>query len=183
MAGPGRRHDRDVLDRLEAMAPEAFAGEVWRVTARGRDPLLGSAAGGRWSPVGEFDVIYTSLEREGALAEIGFRMSLEPVWPSKLQHDLYRLAARTRRTIRFPDVVSLVPFGVDAARYQGFDYGATQAIAAAARFLGFDSLIVPSARSPARHLVVFIDDAMADETLTLLATEPVDWDAWRRQRR
>lgn len=183
MAGSGRRHDRAVLDALESMAPEAFSGEVWRVTARGRDPLRGSAAYGRWSPAGEFDVLYTSLEREGALSEIGYRLSLEPVWPSRLQHDLHRLSARTRRTLRFPDLASLAPFGVEAARYQSFEYAETQALAAAARFLEFDGLIVPSARAPTLHLVLFFDDLLESSALAVLETEPVDWQEWRRARR
>jgi hypothetical protein len=62
----GRRsvHDRSILDALEAIDPERFAGEVWRVARKGRDALRGSAANGRWSPSsGEFEVLYTSLER------------------------------------------------------------------------------------------------------------------------
>jgi hypothetical protein len=78
----GRRsaHDRSILDALEAIDREPFAGEVWRVTRKGRDPLRGSAANGRWSSSGgEFEVLYTSLEHDGALAEIGYRLALEPV--------------------------------------------------------------------------------------------------------
>jgi hypothetical protein len=33
------------------------------------------------------------------------------------------------RTLRFADVGALVPLGVDPARWQGFDYQATQASA------------------------------------------------------
>jgi len=178
-----RRHDRVILDALEAMEPEAFAGDVWRVTSRGRDPLRGSTAEGRWSPAGEFEVLYTSLERDGALTEIGYRLSLEPVWPSKVQHQVHRIGARTERSLRFPDVAALAPLGVEAARYSSFDYGQTQALAAAARFLGFDSLIVPSARSSALHLVVFLDAILDDGALTVLESEDVDWDGWRRTRR
>ncbi|MBX9596010.1 MAG: RES family NAD+ phosphorylase [Roseomonas sp.] len=178
-----RRHDRVILDTLEAMEPEAFASDVWRVTWRGRDPLRGSTAEGRWSPAGEFEVLYTSLERDGALTEIGYRLSLEPVWPSKVQHQVHRIAARTERSLRFSDVAALAPLGVEAARYASFDYGPTQALAAAARFLGFDSLIVPSARSPALHLVVFLDAILNDGALNVLESEDVDWDGWRRKRR
>jgi hypothetical protein len=178
-----RRHDRVILDALEAMEPEAFAGDVWRVTSRGRDPLRGSTAEGRWSPAGEFEVLYTSLERDGALTEIGYRLSLEPVWPSKVQHQVHRIAARTERSLRFPDVAALAPFGVEAARYPSFEYTPTQALAAAARFLGFDSLIVPSARSSALHLVVFLDAILDDGALTVLYSEDIDWDGWRRKRR
>jgi len=183
MAGPGRRHDRELLDALEAIAPETFSGEVWRVTGSGRDPLRGSMAEGRWSPVGEFEVLYTSLERDGALAEIGYRLGLEPVWPTTGQHRLHRIAARTQRSLRLPDLASLVPLGIDVATYQGFDYRRTQALAAAARFLEFDSLIVPSARSPALHLVLFLEEILDRGALEVLESTPVDWDAWRRRRR
>ena len=61
---------------------EALKKVVWRVARRGRDPLRGAIANGRWSAIGEFEVLYTSLEADGALAEVGHRLSLEPVWPS-----------------------------------------------------------------------------------------------------
>ena len=71
MPRSGRLHDRALLDALEALDPEPFRGVVWRVTRKGREPLRGAAANGRWSMTGEFEVLYTSLEREGATAEIG----------------------------------------------------------------------------------------------------------------
>lgn len=164
------------------MEPERFSGKVWRVTGRGRDPLRGSTANGRWSPMGESEVLYTSLERDGALTEIGYRLSLEPVWPSRLHHEIHRLAAATERSLRFPDVTALAPFGIDPSRYASFDYRATQALAAAARFLEFDSLIAPNARSPALHLVVFLDSEAETSALTVLGSDAVDWEAWRRNR-
>jgi hypothetical protein len=137
MAGSGRVHDRAVLDALDAIEPVSFEGEVWRVTRKGRDALWGSSAHGRWSPGGEIEVLYTSLEREGALAEIGYRLALEPVWPSRLEHEIHAIEARTERALRFAGVASLEPLGVDAASYRSFDHAATQAIAAAAHFLEF----------------------------------------------
>lgn len=180
--GFGRRHERAILDALEEMEPEVFSGVVWRVTGAGRSALRGSTAEGRWSPADEFEVLYTSLEPAGALAEIGHRLSLEPVWPSRLQHQIHQIAARTERSLRFQDVQALAPFGVDAARYGSYDYAATQALASAARFLEFDSLIVPSARSPALHLVLFLEELLEPGALTLLGTEEVDWEVWRRGR-
>jgi len=180
MIGQRPVHDRNILDALEAIDPEPFAGEVWRVTRKGRDPLRGSAANGRWSPSGgEFEVLYTSLERDGALAEIGYRLSLEPVWPSRIEHEVHLLAVETERTLRFANLDGLVPLGVDVSRYHTFDYQATQAIAAAAYFLEFDSLIVPSARFPCANLVIFTERVTE---LTLRKSEAVDWDAWRRAR-
>lgn len=176
---PRRVHDRALLDALEAIAPLPFAGEVWRITRKGREPLRGSTAGGRWSPEGEIEVLYTSLERDGALAEIGFRLSLEPVWPSRIEHEIHSITAGADRTLRFAAVAELKPLGVDTERYESFDYAATQAIAAAAHFLEFDGLVVPSARAACANLVAFTDRV----SLRLSHSEAVDWQAWRTRRR
>lgn len=181
MPAPGRAHDRAILDALEAIDPVRVEGDVWRVTRTGRDATRGSAANGRWSPGGSFEVLYTSLERDGALAEIGFRLSLEPVWPSRLAHRLHQIAARVNRTLRFADVAGLAPLGVDAARYESFDYGVTQDIAAAVRFLEFDGLMVPSARHRSANLVIFMDRP-GGNSLDVRSSEDVDWAAWRVSR-
>lgn len=65
-------HDRDLLDRLDALPKEAFDGEVFRGTRQSLNPLAGSFSGGRWMRRDGAAVLYTSLEREGALAEISF---------------------------------------------------------------------------------------------------------------
>ncbi len=182
MAGGGNLHDRALLDALEAMVPVAFEANVWRVTRAGRDPSQGSSAQGRWSPDHGVGVLYTSLEREGALAEIGFRLSLEPVWPRRIQHEIHEISARTMRSLRFANVASLAGFGIDPARYQGFEYGATQAVAGAAHFLDFDGLIVPSARHAAANLVIFTD-RVAATALRPVTTGAVDWTQWRKRQR
>lgn len=183
MTAPRRVHDRAVLDALEAFAPEPFEGTVWRVTRKGYDGLRGSSAHGRWSPNGEFEVLYTSLEKQGALAEIGYRMSLEPVWPSRLEHEVHTIETRTDRTLRIATLAGLEPLGVDIASYESFDYRETQAVAAAAHFLEFDGLLVPSARAPTNNLVIFLDRIAPDTRLEVVKTEPVDWADWRRPRR
>ncbi len=178
----GRRpvHDRSILDAFETIDPERFTGEVWRVTQKGRDPLRGSTANGRWSPSGgEFEVLYTSLEREGALAEIGYRLSLEPVWPSRIEHQAHLIEVETERTLRFADLESLAPLGVEIARYHTFEYQATQAIAAAAYFLEFDSLILASARFHCPNLVIFTERATG---MLLRRSQAVDWESWRQRR-
>lgn len=163
------------------MAAAPFSGFVWRVTRRGREALQGSTAPGRWSPGNGAEVLYTSLSREGALAEIGYRLSLEPVWPSRLEHDSHCIDARTARTLRFADIAALTALGVDA-RWQSFDYDVTRAIAAAAHFLEFDGLIAPSARADCANLVVFLAHIGPDCRFGIVSTEPVNWTEWRRGR-
>jgi hypothetical protein len=93
------------------------------------------------------------------------------------------ITAMTQRTLRFADVTGLRSLGVDAGRHESFDYKATQAIAAAAHFLEFDGLIVPSARAPVSNLVLFLDQVVGDAQPVLSQSVPVDWDAWRKIRR
>lgn len=181
-AGSHRHHDRELLDALEALSPEAFSGPVWRVTTRGRNALRGSTAGGRWSPPGEFEALYTSLELGGALAEIGYRLSLEAVWPSRAEHEVHRITARIENSLRFANLASLEPLGVEPRRYGSFDYAATQAIASAAHFLGFDGLIVPGARCPGLNLILFLDRLNALDRLRVETSEGVDWKSWRAER-
>ena len=183
MVGGGRIHDRAVLDALESIPLTCFADDVWRVTRKGREATRGSTAYGRWSPGGAFEVLYTSLERDGALAEIGYRLSLEPIWPSRMAHEVHTINAVVARSLRFADVSELVPLGVDENTYDRFDYNATQAIAAAAHFLEFDGLIVPSARAPGLNLDICMDRAASNGELDVKASEDVDWTAWRKSRK
>jgi RES domain-containing protein len=123
-------------------------------------------------------VLYTSLERDGALAEIGYRLSLEPVWPSRLRHEIHELGAQSERTLEFADISSLAPLGVDVSKYVSFDYSVTQALAAAAYFLEFDGLLVPNARHSSSNLVLFMDRGTPG-TLEVKSTSTVDWTFWR----
>jgi RES domain-containing protein len=181
MVGGGRVHDRSILDALENIDPEALKKVVWRVARKGRDPLRGAIANGRWNAIGEFEVLYTSLEADGALAEVGQRLSLEPVWPSKIEHQLHRLEVKTERALRLDNLPQLERLGVDIKRFEGLEYAATQAIAAAAHFLEFDAMMVPSARYNTKNLVVFLDRIRTSPEL--LSSEEVDWAKWRARAR
>jgi RES domain-containing protein len=177
MVGGGRVHDRAILDALENIDPEAIERTVWRVTRRGRDPVRGAVANGRWNAIGEFEVLYTSIEPNGALAEVGYRLSLEPVWPSKIAHQLHSLLIKPERALRLDSLDQLQMLGVDVTKFESFEYSATQAIAAAAHFLEFDALIVPSARFPTTNAVLFLDRLRTPPEP--LNTEDVDWVKWR----
>lgn len=175
-----RARDLLLLDFLDALPREPFEGEVWRIVRAERDVLQGYPAGARWDP-GRFDVLYTSRAREGALEEIHFHLSRQPVFPSKLQSVLHRIAVRTARTLRLGRD-ELAELGVSAESYALLDYRRTQEIGDAAQFLGFDSLLIPSARWACDNLVLFTD-SIPLEHLTVLSSEPVDWNSWRQLRR
>ncbi len=94
---------------------------------------------------------------------------------------IHKFEATTDTALKFATVQELEPLGVDPDLYKAFDYQATQAIAAAAQFLGFDGLIVPNARYSGMHAVLFLENLGA-ENLHLIESKKVDWQAWRQSR-
>ena len=174
----GRRaRDLQLLDALDALPRSTFEGTAWRTVREGRDPLQGYPAGARWDP-GTFDVIYTSLERDGSLAEIYFHLSRQPVFPSKLVSVLHTRTVHARRTLRLANMTEVQALGIDPARYGELSYERTQAIGDAAYFLGFDGLIVPSARWDCQNLVLFTNQ-ISPSDLAIESSAVVDWQAWR----
>jgi RES domain-containing protein len=180
---PRRARDLRLLDHIDAYPRRAYAGVLWRVVHNGRDPLQGGRSAGRWCN-GEFDVLYTSLEREGAIAEIHALLSLQPVFPSKISFRAHSLRVSVQKALHLTDLSELARLGVEVDRYQERDYAHTQDIADAAYFLGFDGLLVPSARWPCTNAILFTD-RIEPACLTLEASEPgaVDWKDWRRRNR
>ena len=174
-----RPRDLELLDKVDALPRTPYEGTAWRIVREGRDPLQGYPAAARWDP-GTFDVIYTSLAREGSLAEIHFHLSRQPVFPSKLVLLLHRITLRTRRALQLVDLSAVEALGVRGDRYGELDYEHTQAIGDAAYFLGFDGLLVPSARWDCQNLVVFTDQ-LAPENMAVEELAVVDWPAWRKE--
>jgi len=178
---PGARKPRDpaLLDALDAFDRVSYTGDTWRVVRDGRDPLQGSASGGRWDP-SLFDVLYTSLNPNGAVAEVNFHLSRQPVFPSRIRYGLHRIRARAARALRVPDLDAMVPLGVDPARYREILYEPTQAISDAAYFLGFDSIIAPNARWSSDNLILFTDQ-IAVAGLEVIESSEVNWPEWRKK--
>ncbi|MFZ2104412.1 MAG: RES family NAD+ phosphorylase [Roseiarcus sp.] len=172
-----------VLPKLEAFPVEKFVGDVFRVTSLGADPLAPSVNGGRWAPPTRsgppVPVLYTSFEREGALAEVcSYLILLNPV-PTARPLKVSRLGVSTGRSLRLARA-DLEALGVEMSRYGERDYARTQEVGAAAASLGIEGLIAPSARWPCDNLMIFTNNQHAGERLEVVGSEEVEWRAWAR---
>ncbi len=127
-----------------------------------------------------FDVLYTSLNPDGAVAEVNFHLSRQPVFPSRIRYRLHRIRVRTTKALRLPDLDAMVPLGVDPARYRELLYEPTQAIGDAAYFLGFDSIIAPNARWSCNNLIMFTDQIPVAD-LEVIESSEVSWAEWRKK--
>ncbi len=174
-------HDQDLVDRLSELATERFEGEIFRATRIGADPTAPSISGGRWAPPPEgtpgIYVLYSSLGREGAIAEFASLLAnLTPI-PGPRPMKVTRLAVTTAQTLHLARA-NLTTLGVDLTRYGERDYAQTQKIGAAVAFLGLDGLIAPSARWPCDNLMIFTENHALKERLEPIAEEQVEWKAW-----
>lgn len=169
-------HDPELLIQLDALPKETFGGEVFRGTRQNLDPLASSFSGGRWMRRDGAGVLYTSLAREGALAEISFhwgQLTPRPTKPAML-HTLRVVAHRTLKLVR----ADLETLGVPEGDYGGMNIPRTQEIGAAVEFLGCDGLIAPCARWNCDNLILFPDRMRVDANLEIVQSEQVDWVTW-----
>jgi hypothetical protein len=182
MAAETRKaRDLELIDAIDAFPRESFEGRVWSVLRDGRDPTFGSPSQSRWCN-GQFDVLHTSFDRDGAIAEIHALLAEQPVFPSRTTWHCYELEVRSLKTLRLTDMTTLEKLGVDASSYRQRRCDRTQSIADAAFFLGFDGLAAPSARWNCQNLVMFTDRfGPRDLRMSSDRGMQVDWTAWRQR--
>ena len=178
-------HDHDLLRRLSALPMQEFSGEVFRVTSLTRDATEASANGGRWGAAENHapgtPVLYTSMEADGALAEVAsYLVDLSPL-PRSRMVKVNRLAVTASKVVTLT-WGELPLLGVDREHYGSRDYFRTQQIGAALEHLGADGLIAPSARFGCNNLMIFASQHGFDETLDVLSFHEVEWRDWARQR-
>jgi hypothetical protein len=187
MAPKSTLRDSRLIDSLDALPRAPFKGTVWRVVREGREPCLCSASGGRWDD-GSFDVLYTALDRDGAIAEMDFHLLRgQPVFPSKVRYRLHELKVELSATLQLETLPDLAALCLDTSRYgqlsyieRNQEYPRTQDIAEVAHFLDCDGLKVPSARWACTNLVLFCD-CLGPEAIEAVKDHGIiDWTQWQR---
>ncbi len=174
-------HEQRLVDRLSQLPTERFSGEVFRATGISVDPTAASINGGRWSLPPDSDqgtyVLFTSLEQNGALAELcSFLATLTPI-PRARSIRVTKISVTTSKTVRLSKA-ELTQLDVDLERYGQRDYTRTQSIGAALAFLEFDGLIAPSARWSCDNLIIFMGNHALTERLEIVDSEEVEWRSW-----
>jgi RES domain-containing protein len=179
--------DKALLDAIEAAPTIPYSGAVWRVVREGRDPLQCSAVGGRWDDR-TFDVLYTSMTGDGAVAEMYFHVSRgQPVIPSQVRYKLFEIKVGLVSCIRFQAIADFEALGLQTATFGQLsymerqqEYPRSQEIAEVAYFLGRDGLVVPSARSDSPNVVVYCDRLEPAALEVVKDHGVISWTDWRR---
>lgn len=133
------------------------------------NPTRPNTRGARWNPP-DVAAIYTSLDRETAIAEGDHAMAIQPIRP-RVSRQLYKVRVTLDSVVDLSDRKALVPLGVSEEELTSSDHSSCQAIGGAAYWLGRDGLLVPSARAPGTNLVVFADRMNVDAAIEILSRE------------
>ena len=167
--------DPDLLAHLEGWREGPFEGAVHRVVWADRSPVQGSSgARGRWSsPDSQFEVLNTSFMPEGASAEFEAFWSLFEQRPDR-QALNWRLRVRLNRAVEL-DFGALETLHVAQSDYGDREYSRTQEISDAVNYLGYDGLIVPSARYECRNLIIYIQNLAGDWVVEDDESKPFEW--------
>lgn len=182
---PTPRRDKTLIDALENLSAAPFSGSLWRVVREGRDPRACGKAGGRWDDA-TFEVLYTSQERDGAIAELHFHLSRgQPVFPSKVRYFLYEHQAELESVVDISNRALLASIGVNMARFGQLsyqeriaEYPRTQEVAEVAHFLDHQGILAPSARWDCNNVVLFCDHLRPGAIEVAKEHGLIDWNAW-----
>lgn len=161
-----------VLDALEAVTPEPWQGEVWRVVFGNRNPLFANTTGARWNPP-DTAALYTSLEIDTVLAELDHLRSIQTPPTRRSAYLLHRISVRVDRVLDLTNKALLSSMGVLEDDLIGDDPTACREVGGAAAWLGSDGILVPSARAEGFNLVVFVNQMDPDAPLDAIESRPV----------
>lgn len=164
-------HDPELLDAIESLGFEVLEERtVWRHMFNDNPPELSNTTGARWNPAGTA-AIYTSEERSTAIAEGQHAIDSQPLRP-KARRYVYELRVSASKALRItPD--DLATLGLTPSDLTSPDFHACQHVAEHAAFLGYDVLIVPSARADGSNVVVFVDELSADSVFETISSEQI----------
>jgi RES domain-containing protein len=159
----------DLLDALQALEAVPWEGLVYRHMLADYPPERSNTRGARWNPP-EVAAIYTSLARATALAEAEYRFSLEPFRP-RAKRTLYTIRVKLAAVLDLSRHDLLEKTGIKRPDLEGPDFLACQTVGGAVNWLGYDGLLVPSARSSGNNLVLYELNRAAEAVFSVVDAE------------
>jgi RES domain-containing protein len=133
-----------LLQKLEELGSSPFQGTVFRHMLGQNVPAHINVRGARWNPP-QTSAIYTSLERETALAEAEYHLSLQTP-PMRVRRVLYSVHVSLQKVVDLRSLDVLSELSIPVASLASADLALCQRIGGAVARLGNDGLLVPSVR-------------------------------------
>lgn len=164
----------DMLDILQTAVVSEWNGTVYRHMFGAHPPVRSNTTGARWNEP-PLAAIYTSCERETALAEAEYYIGLQPLRP-KARRMLYTIRVSLQNVIDLNSAGLLSRLGITDDILAAPDHTPCRHIAAAVGWLGHRGLLVPSARRVGGTNLVIYQQDPPPEMFEIVAEEQISAD-------
>ena len=165
----------DWLDLLQAAPQLEWDAVVFRHMFGDIPPIRRNTGGARWNPRGR-EAIYTSCERETALAEAEHQISLQ-TFPPKAKRTLYAIKVSLSSVVDLRDPESLETLGITPVELAGLDMSACQRVGEAVAWLKYAGLLVPSARRASGSNLVIYQQDLTTSAFEIVGSEIISADS------
>lgn len=162
-------YDQQTIAALEALQSVPWTGTVFRHMFGSFLPERENVSGARWNPP-ETPAIYTSLDRNTAIAEADFYINLQPLRP-RARRNIYRIEVTLTSVLNLSDWNMLRSLGVERQTFDSSDYAGCQMVGGTAEWLGYDGILVPSARARGSNLIIFPNRRKPGYTFAVVDSE------------
>lgn len=169
--------DPQILARIDAIEPTAFAGRAFRHLAPDHHPLSGVGArthGGRWNPPDSFSTLYLALEPETTVLEFYRLAKRQGRAPEDfLPRRMYSYDIALGAVLDLRDTATLSALRLGDLDLRSSDAAKCQQIGESAHYLGLEGILAPSAAGDGTVLAVFFDRLHADSQV-----RDLDYELW-----
>jgi RES domain-containing protein len=164
-------HRPELLDALQQAPSGPLETQAWRHMFGSHQPDRENTGGARWNPPG-VAAIYLSCGREGAIAEGDHAIAVQPLMP-RARRFVYVVEIQLGNILDLSDANDLHRAGLTEDDLADDDHSACREVGAAIDWLEHDGLLIPSARSDAKNLVIYPAHRPAGATFSFGAGEEV----------
>lgn len=161
----------ELLDVLQGALKRSWKATVYRHMFGNYAPTRPNVGGARWNPPG-LEAIYASLERGTALAEAEYYIQLQPARP-KVARTLYTLEVTVGSVVDLTMPDALAAAGLSVNILLASEFGPSQHIGAAVRWLGHGALLVPSVRRQSGTNLVILEPDPARLSIEIAHAEVI----------
>lgn len=159
----------ELLKVLEALENQTLDGFVWRHMFGENHPSRANDRGARWNPPG-VPAVYCSLERATAIAEGDYAISVQPLRPTA-KRTIYKLHVRLEKILDLSSGAALADLGIGQDEMSNANHAPCQTVGGAVEWLEHDGMLIPSARSSGRNLVIFPRHQTGEADLEVVSSE------------
>ncbi|HEX3580537.1 MAG TPA: RES family NAD+ phosphorylase [Thermoanaerobaculia bacterium] len=163
-----------MLDLLQAAEVSDWDGTVYRHMFGSQPPTRANTGGARWNEP-NLAAIYTSCERETAVAEAEYYIALQPLRP-RAKRTLFTIRVSLKNVIDLTAADLIVQLGITNDVLGSIDHTACRTVGAAVNWLGYNGLLVPSARRLGGTNLVIYQQGLSTESFEVIAQEEIATD-------